>query len=65
MLIDDTSELLKDCEWHTIEAIAKELNQPLERILKVLSFCTEFGILAFDESGSKVRMDKGFRELFS
>ncbi|MCJ7632537.1 hypothetical protein MUP77_09125 [Candidatus Bathyarchaeota archaeon] len=65
MLIDDTSELLKDGEWHTIEAIAMELNQPLERILKVLSFCAEFRILAFDESGSKVRMDKGFRELFS
>ncbi len=64
MLIDDASELLKDGKWHTIEVISMELNEPLKIIQKVLSFCAEFGFFTLDESGSRVRMDKGFRELF-
>jgi hypothetical protein len=65
MLIDDATELLKDGKWHAIKVIATELNQPLERVLKVLNFCVEFRFLALDESGNKIRMDDGFRELFS
>lgn len=65
MLIDDAAELLKDGEWHTTEAIAAELNQSSEKVLKILTFCAEFRILVLDESGSKVRMDEGFRELYS
>jgi hypothetical protein len=64
MLIDDASELLKDGEWHNIGAITTELNQTLERMLIVLNFCAEFEILTFDQSGSRIRMDNGFRELF-
>jgi hypothetical protein len=64
MLMDDVTELLWDGKWHSIHTIAGELNQPEQKILEVLKFCAEFNIVAFDESGRKVKIDRKFRSLF-
>jgi len=63
LLIDYVVELLKDGGWHFIQNIAKELNQPEQEILGILKFCEEFNIVAFDESGSRVRIDEKFGRL--
>jgi hypothetical protein len=63
MLIDRAAELLKDGKWHRIEKIADLLNQSEQEILRLLNFCAEFKILAFDQTGKKVKIDEGFANL--
>jgi len=63
MLIDYVAELLKDGEWHYIQEIARELDQPEEEVLEILQFCAEFNIIIFNESGSKVRIYERFTRL--
>lgn len=62
MLIDDTIELLKNGEWHYLDNIVDKLNQPFQRVLEILDFCTEFNIVIFNESENKVKIDEEFQK---
>ena len=63
MLVECVTELLKDGEWHYVDDIAGELDQPEEEVLEILQFCAEFNIIIFSESGSKVRIYERFARL--
>lgn len=63
MLIDYVAEVLKDRKWHHVRSIARELNQPEEKILEVLKFCAGFDFVIIDKTGLRARIDERFREL--
>jgi hypothetical protein len=63
MLVECVTELLKDGEWHYIQDIARELDQPEEEVLEILQFCAEFNIIIFNKSNSKVRIYERFTRL--
>jgi len=60
-LLDYVMELLRDGRWHHVHTITIELNQPEEKIWRILKFCADFDFVAFDEKGSRVKMDERFR----
>ena len=64
MLVDCVAERLKDGRWHYVHDIARELDQPEERILKIIQFFAEFKMVVFNELGSRVRIDERFAKLF-
>jgi len=63
MLIDFVAELLKDGKWHRVSSIARELDQPEEKILKILKFCADFNFVILDKTGNQAKIDKRFRRL--
>jgi len=65
LLVDYVAELLRDGRWHHIRAIARELNQPEQKINRILKFCAEFDFVVFDETGNKVKIDERFRKILS
>ena len=62
--IDRAIETLKDGEWHSLDAVIKELNLPKGKVKKVLQFLLEFGFVVFDDEERKVRIDREFQNFY-
>jgi DNA-binding IclR family transcriptional regulator len=61
--VEKALEILKDGEWHSLDAIVTELRLEEDVVKKVLSFLAEFNFVKFDEEGKKVRIDSEFRKV--
>lgn len=62
-MIERTLEVLKDGEWHSLDAVIGELHLPKVKSRKILRFLLEFGFVVFDEEGRKVRIDLEFQKV--
>lgn len=62
--IDTALEILKDGEWHSLDAVIKDLHLPKVKARKVLRFLLEFGFVVFDEKERKVRIDREFQKFY-
>lgn len=60
--VDRTLEILKDGEWHSLNAVIEELDLPEEKVKRILQFLTEFGFIVFDEKKERVRVDLEFQK---
>jgi len=49
-LVDRVIVVLGDGKWHKIRQIAKDLDEPEERVHEVLRFCKEFKFVNLDEN---------------
>jgi len=65
MLIDCVTELLKDGKWHYVSALARELEQPEEKIREILKFCADFDVVTFDRTGNRVKINETFKILLA
>jgi len=61
--IEKALEILKDGEWHSLDAVIEELKLTEDVVKKVLSFLAEFNFIKFDEEGTKVRIDNEFQRV--
>jgi predicted transcriptional regulator len=59
--IEKALDILKDGEWHSLDAVIGELELNEDVIKKILSFLVEFNFINFDEEGKKVRIDHEFQ----
>ncbi len=62
--IEGTLEILKDGEWHSLDAVFKELHLPKVKARKILQFLLEFGFVVFNEEERKVRIDLEFQKFY-
>lgn len=60
--VDKALEILKDGEWHSLNAIIEKLDLPEMKARKILQFLTEFGFIVFDEKEKRVRIDLEFQK---
>jgi len=61
--IEKALDILKDGEWHSLDAVREELKLTEDVVKKVLSFLAEFNFIKFDEEGTKVRIDHEFQRI--
>jgi len=61
--IEKALDILKDGEWHSLDAVIEELKLTEDVVKKVLSFLAEFNFIKFDEEGTKVRIDNEFQRV--
>lgn len=62
--IERAFEILKDGEWHSLDAIIKDLHLPKVKARKIFRFLLEFGFVVFDEGERKVRIDLEFQKFY-
>jgi len=63
--IDRALEILKDGEWHSLDALMDELKLSKKMVERILRFLAEFGFIRFDEEEQRVKIDHEFQRLYT
>jgi len=56
LAIDVVLGLLKDGKWHDLKEITKRLASHEFRVEMIVSFLSDYGFIAFDKKGRKVKL---------
>ena len=63
--IDRTLEIIKNGEWHSLDAVINELRLPKKMVERILRFLAEFEFIRLDEEEQKVKIDREFQSLYT
>lgn len=63
--IERALEILKDGEWHSLDAVINELRLPKKMVERILCFLAEFEFIRLDEEEKRVKIDHDFQSLYT
>lgn len=63
--IDRTLEIIKNGEWHSLDAVTNELRLPKKTVERILRFLAEFEFIKLDEKEQRVKIDHDFQSLYT
>ena len=54
--LDKILLILKDGEWHGIQALSEYINVPQDKMAHIIGFLTEFDFIQLDDTQKKVKL---------
>jgi predicted transcriptional regulator len=56
--LDKILLILKDGNWHSIQALSENINIPQNKLTHIIDFLTEFDFIQLDDTQKKAKLQK-------